>query len=53
MYVVDGDLKAIETSGFGHSDFGGKVCAKIFVDYAIGSSKEGKDVGYKVSFVVL
>ena len=53
MNILGGDLKAIKTSGFWHGDLSGKVLAKIFVDDAIGSSEEGKDVGYKVSFVVL
>ena len=53
MDILDGNLETIETSGFGHGDFSGEVLAEILVDDAIGSSKEGKDMGYEVSFVVL
>ena len=33
--VLDGDLKAVEVSGFRQRDLCGKVAAKIFIDDAI------------------
>ena len=35
MDVLDGDLKAVEASGFGQHDLCGKVAAEIFVDDAV------------------
>ncbi len=35
MDVLDGDLKAVEASGFRQDDLCGKVAAEIFIDDAI------------------
>ena len=48
MDVLDGDLKAVESSGFRKLDLCGKVAAKIFIDNAIRCRKKSQDVGYEV-----
>jgi hypothetical protein len=40
MDVLDGDLKAVESSGFRKLDLCGKVAAKIFIDDAIRCRKK-------------
>jgi hypothetical protein len=48
MDVLDGDLKAVEASGFRQRDLCGKVAAKIFIDNAIRCHERSQDVGYEV-----
>ncbi len=50
VYVFDGNLEAVETSGFWRCDFGCEVAVEIFVDDAIRSCKEGEDMHDKVLF---
>ena len=38
--IFDCNLEAIEASGFGCHDFGGKIAGHIFIGNAIGGSKE-------------
>ena len=46
--VFDGNLEAVEASGFRQHDFGGKVAAEIYVDNAVRCRKNNKDVGYEL-----
>ena len=48
MDVLDGDLKAVEASGFRQRDLCGKVAAEIVIDDAIRCRKKSQDVGYEV-----
>ncbi len=51
VYVFDGNLEAIETSGFWRCDFGCEVAIEIFIDEdAIGSREEGEDLQDEVLF---
>ncbi len=50
--VFNCDLEAVETSCFGCCNFGGKVVTQILVDNAVRGSKECKDMGDEVAFVV-
>jgi len=50
--VLDSNLEAVETLGFGSCDFRCKVAAEIFVDDAVGCCKESKDMGDEVAFIV-
>ncbi len=51
VYVLHSYLKAIEALGLWCCDLDREVPAKVLVDYAIGRSKEGEDMGHKVPFV--
>ena len=51
IYVLHSYLEAVEESGLWQCDIGRKVPAKVLVDYAIGRSKECKDMRHKVPFV--
>ena len=53
MDVLNCNLEAIETSGFGYCDFSGKVVAEVLVKNSIGGGKGCEDVRDKVSFVVM
>ena len=44
MDVLDGNLKAVEASGFRRCDFSHKIAAKVLIDDAIRCREEGKDV---------
>ena len=44
MDVLDGDLEAVEASGFWRRDFRCEVATQIFVDDAIGGGEKSKDV---------
>jgi hypothetical protein len=44
MDVLDGNLKAVEASGFRRCDFCCKITAKVLVDDAIRCREEGKDM---------
>jgi len=35
VYIFDGNLETIKTSGLGYGDFGSKVCTQVFVDDAV------------------
>jgi hypothetical protein len=48
--VFNGDLEAVEASGFRRCDFGCKVATEVFVDDAIGGRKEGKNMQDEVVF---
>ena len=52
MDILDGNLKAVEASGFRRCDFCCKIAAEVLVDDAVQCSKEGKNVGDEVAFVV-
>ena len=44
MDVLDGNLEAVETPGFWRRDLCCEVAAEVFIDDAIGGSKEGENV---------
>ena len=44
MDVFDGNLEAVEASGFRQCDFGHEVVTKLFVDDAIRGRREGKNM---------
>ncbi len=44
MDVLDSNLKEVEAPVFRGRDFSSEVVAEVFVDDAIGSSEEGKNV---------
>jgi hypothetical protein len=48
--VFDCNLEAIEASGFGCCDFGGKIAAQVLINDAISGSKEHEDIGDEVAF---
>ncbi len=50
--VFNCNLEAVETLCFGCCNFGGKVVTQVLVDNAIRGSKERKDMGDEVAFVV-
>jgi hypothetical protein len=50
--ILDGDLEAVEASGFRRCDFRRKIAAEILVEDAVRCSKEGKHMGDEVEFVV-
>ena len=52
MDVFDHNLEAIEALGFRCCNFGGEVMTQVLVDNTIGSSKECKNTGKKIAFVV-
>ncbi len=52
MDILNGNLKAVEASGFRRCDFRRKIAAEVLVDNAVRCSKEGKNVGDEVAFVV-
>ena len=48
MDVIDGNLKALDASGFRQHDLCGKVADEIFIDDAIRCREKSKDVGHEV-----
>ena len=44
MDVLDGNLEAVEASGFRRCDFRREIAAEVLVDDAIRCCEEGKDV---------
>ncbi len=48
--ILDGNLEAIEASGFRQCDLHDEVAAEVFVDDAIGCHEEGKDMTDEVLF---
>ena len=48
--VFDGNLEAVEASGFRRCDFSCKVATEVFVDDAIGGRKEGENMQDEVLF---
>jgi hypothetical protein len=53
MDVLDSDLESVKGAGFRDLDFLHETNSEIFVDNAVGSGKEGEDVGNEVAFVVV
>ena len=51
--VLDGDLEAVEASGFRHLDFLHESFDEIFVDDAVAGGEKRQHVGEEVTFVVL
>ena len=51
--VLNCDLEAMETSGFGYCYLSSKVFAEVFVDNSIGSGKECKNVRDEVLVIVM
>ena len=52
MDVLNGNLKAVEASGFRRCDFHCKIAAKVLIDDAIQCSEERKHVGDEVVFII-
>ena len=52
MDILDGNLEAVEASGFRQCDFHCKITAEILVNYAVRCGKEGKNMGDEVAFIV-
>jgi len=48
--VFDGDLEAVEASGFRRCDFGREVATEILVDDAFGGREEGENKQDEVLF---
>ncbi len=52
MDVLNGNLEAVEASGFRRCDLRRKIAAEVLVDDAIRCSEEGKHMGDEVAFIV-
>ncbi len=52
MDILDSNLEAVEAAGLRQCDFCRKITAEVLVSDAIRCSKEGKDLGDEVAFVV-
>ena len=50
MDVFDGNLEAVEASGFRRCDFGRKVAPEILVDNAVEGCEEGENMQDEVLF---
>ncbi len=50
--VFNCNSEVVETSYFGCCNFGGKVVTQVLVDNTVRGSKERKDMGDEVAFVV-
>ena len=52
MDILDGNLEAVEASGFRRCDFRCKIIAEILINNVVRCGGEGKNMGDEVAFIV-